>query len=250
MRSFKLFIMLACLSLGGFVNAQGTPASTPKYRILMDIAHGQIFWNDPADMEGKDPNQIGRVKYMTDQFVKTASSVNAELVYQKGEIKPGDLTNCDLLFIHIPSSKYSPAEIKAIIQYLQHGGALFVVMDEDYWATLEQTNVNDIINPFGLKYEGQSPDTLVGGYTKAGIISNTALKITYQGGRIVDGGTPFCFKNESDPYPFGKYVALKNGGKIIAMGDGMTSLYMTNWKGISDYQCQEFMHDAFKWLCK
>jgi len=41
---------------------------------------------------------------------------------------------------------------------------------------------------------------------------------------------------------------LKKGGKIIVMGDGMVSLYMTGWKGVNDYQCSEFMHDAFKWL--
>jgi hypothetical protein len=40
----------------------------------------------------------------------------------------------------------------------------------------------------------------------------------------------------------------KNGGRVIVMGDGMVSLYMTSWKGVDDYQCAEFMHDVFRWL--
>ena len=85
-------------------------------------------------------------------------------------------------------------------------------------------------------------------HTKAGIITDKSLKITYQEGRIVKGGTPFCFNNQTEEYPFGTYMKLKNGGKIIVMGDGMTSLYMTSWDGVNDYQCSEFMYDVFNWL--
>jgi hypothetical protein len=45
-------------------------------------------------------------------------------------------------------------------------------------------------------------------------------------------------------------VAKLVSGKIIVMGDGMVSLYMTSWEGIRDYQCQEFMQDVFRWLLK
>lgn len=222
--------------------------TSSKKKIHMDIAHGQKFWNDPADMKGQDENWINRIKYMTDQFLRTASSVNSELFYLKKEIKPENLSDCDLLFIHIPSSKYTPSEVKAITEYLKNGGALFLVMDEDYWSTLEDTNVNDIIKPFDIQFGDQSPDTTLGGRTKAGLITEESLKISYYYGRIIEGGTPFCFNNHDENYPFGVFKKLKNGGKIIVMGDGMTSLYMTSWKGINDFQCVEFMHDVFKWL--
>jgi len=221
--------------------------TSPKKKIYMDIAHGQKFWNDPADMKGQNENWVNRVKYMTDQFLKTASSVNAELFYLKDEIKPEDLSDCNLLFIQIPSKKYIANEVKAIVEYLKNGGSLFLVMDEDYWSTLKDANVNDIIKPFDIQFGEQSSDTTLGGITKAGIITEKPLKITYYGGRIINGGTPFCFNNNGE-YPFGVYKSLKNGGKIIVMGDGMTSLYMTSWKGVSGFQCSEFMHDAFKWL--
>ena len=242
-----VFTLLLCFVVAGTLHAQ---TSSSRYRILIDIAHNQRFWNDPARMAGMDKNQIDRVRYMTDQITKNAASLNSDIGYLKGEIKPDDLAKCDLMFIHIPSTKYAPGEIKAITQYLQNGGSLFLVMDVDYWSTLEQTNVNDIIEPFGIQYGGQSPDTLSGGYTKAGIITDKPLKITFAEGRIVKGGTPFCFSTQSEGYPFGTFRELKNSGKIIVMGDGMVSLYMTSWKGVNDYQCSEFMHDVFKWLLK
>jgi hypothetical protein len=238
--TFILFIVYA-----GNIAAQ-TPS--PRKRILIDIAHKQKFWNDPSMMTGMDKNQVERVKYLTDQIMKNASSLDAGIGYLKEEIKPENLKNCDLLFIHIPSAKYGPGEIKAIIAYIQNGGSLFLAMDVDYWSTLEQTAINDIIEPFGIQFGGQSPDTLSGGYTKAGIITNKALKITYAEGRIVKGGTPFCYNNQTEEYPFGVFKELKNGGKMIIMGDGMVSLYMTSWKGVKDYECGEFMQDVFKWL--
>jgi hypothetical protein len=184
---------------------------------------------------------------MTDQFLKTASSVDAELFYFKNEIKSKDLSDCDLLFIHIPSKKYTANEVDAIIEYLKKGGSLFLVMDEDFWSTLKDANVNDIIKPFDIQFGKQSPDTTLGGITKEGLITEKPLKITYYGGRIINGGTPFCF-NKNGEYPFGVFKSLTNGGKIIVMGDGMTSLYMTSWNGVNDFQCAEFMHDVFKWL--
>jgi hypothetical protein len=223
--------------------------SSPK-KILIDVAHGQKFWNDPADMKGMDPNFIERVKYMTDQISKSAASVNADIGYIKGKIKPTDLATCDLLFIHIPSAKYSQDEVAAIRDYLQKGGSLFLAMDANYWSTLEQTGVNEIVSPLGIKFGEDCPDTLSGGYTKPSEITDKKLKVTYHGARIVNGGTPFCFSNQSETYPFGTFATLKNGGKVVAMGDGMVSLYMTSWKDVNDYQCSEFMHEVFAWLLK
>jgi hypothetical protein len=223
------------------------PQTTPTRKICMDITHGQKFWNNPVSMD-KNNNQLDRVKYMTNQFLNTASSVNAELVYLKNEINSEQLSHCDLLFIHVPSKKYNHNEVKAIIKYLNNGGSLFLVMDEDYWSTLKDANVNDIIGPFDIQFGEKGPDSLTGGYTKAGIITEKPLKISYHSGRIIIGGTPFCFNTQSEKNPFGVFKKLNKGGKIIVMGDGMVSLYMTSWKGVNDYQCSEFMHDAFNWL--
>jgi hypothetical protein len=244
----RVSALFICLTLG--VSAYSQTAKPAKYKIFMDVAHGEKFWHDPASMEGMNPDFIDRVKYMTNEFEKTAKSVDANFSYLKTEIKAEQLAKCDLLFIHIPSAKYSPGEVDAITKYLNTGGSLFLVLDEDYWSTLEQTNVNDLIRPFGIQFGGQSPDTLAGGLTRVNPITPKPLKVTYSGARIVNGGTPFCFNARSDKFPFGVFKELKNKGRVIVMGDGMVSLYMTEWKEVNDYQCQEFMHDAFEWLLK
>jgi hypothetical protein len=246
MRQLQIILFFSLI-----VNALGIAQnSNNKYQIYIDIAHKQRFWNDPADMNGMDKNSVNRVKYMTDEITKNAKSNNAGLAYLKQEIKPEDLSHCDLLFIHIPSAKYSEGEIKAIQNYIKKGGSLFLVMDADYWSTLEQTNVNEIIRPFGIQFGTDSQDTIVGGYSKGGIICSKTLKIPYHGARIINGGKPFCFNLQGETHPFGTFTELKNGGKIIVMGDGMVSLYMTSWQGVTDYQCSGFMEDVFRWLLK
>jgi hypothetical protein len=234
-------IVFSCVTL---------PAQTPTgNRILIDVSHAQKFWNDPADMKGMDPNMVERVKYMTGEIKKSAASAGSEVGYLKGKITSDKLEKADLLFVHIPSTKYDAQEIEAIHHYLGNGGALFLVMEVDYWSTLEQANVNDIVTPFGIRFGGQIPDSLSGGYTSAGPITPRPLKVTYHGARAVTGGTPFCFSNQSKS-PFGTFLQLSSGGKMVVMGDGMVSLYMTSWNGVDDYQCSEFMGDVFAWLLK
>lgn len=224
--------------------------ATSKKCVVVDVSHGQRFYNDPVNMSKKDSAFTERVKYMTGEIVKNANSLGAAVRYQNTAITQGDLAKCNLLFIHIPSSKFSPEEVKAIHQYLQGGGSLFMVMDTDHWSTLAQVNANDIVSPFGIVYKGDNPDGSSGGYTNAGVITDKHLAIPYHGARIVEGGAPFCFSNQTKDNPFGIYKQIKNGGKIIAMGDGMVSLYMTKWEGVDNYQCSAFMHDAFAWLLK
>ena len=128
---------------------------------------------------------------------------------------------------------------------------MFIVMEVDYWSTLEKANVNDIVQPFGVVYKNDNPDVKSsGGYTEAGAVAGKRFSIPYHGARIVEGGTPFCFSNQTKENPFGVYKKLDGGGKIVAMGDGMVSLYMTSWEGVNNYQCSEFMHDVFAWLLK
>ena len=238
--------LLAAIAWAGMAMAQ----SSAKYKVLMDVAHGQKFYNNPASMHPGSGQDIERVKYMTGELTKNAVALNADLDYLNGEIKPAALEKADLLFIHIPSAKYTPSEVKAITEFVAKGGSLFLVMDVDYWSTLEQTNVNDLIRPFGIEYGRDAPDSLSGGYTKANPVTAKPLKITYHGSRLVKGGTPFCFTNQSEENPFGVFTSQAGGGKIIVMGDGMTPLYMTEWNGVADYQCSEFMNDALAWLLK
>ncbi len=248
MKPITLFAVPFSLFVSVCAHAQ-TPAPA-THRICMDVAHEQKFWHDPTDMPGADAKFVERMKYMTGEFEKTAASVEASLSYLKKEVTAKDLEGCNLLFIHIPSVKYTPGEVSAISKYVASGGSLFLVMDQDMWSTLEQTNVNDLIRPFGVQFGGESPDSLAGGHTKAGLVTEKGLKISYHGARTVTGGTPFCFNDRSDAHPFGTFKEVENGGKVVVMGDGMVSLYMTSWENVQDYQCQAFMQDVFQWLMK
>lgn len=249
--SLKAYVAFMVLFQTLGIYSSSSQTSNRQKQILVDIAHGQKFYNDPNEMNGKDSALVQRIKYMTGELAKNAAGLNAEMRFQKGKISQEGLANCDLLFIHMPSSKYDAGEVQAIQQYLKKGGSMFIVMEVDYWSTLDKANVNDIVQPFGVVYKNDNPDgKSSGGYTEAGAVAGKHFSIPYHGARIVQGGTPFCFSNQTKENPFGIYKKLDGGGKIIAMGDGMASLYMTSWEGVNNYQCSEFMHDVFAWLLK
>lgn len=172
MKPIALFSLVFSLWTAVCAHAQ-TPAP-PKHRICIDVAHQQRFWADPADVDEK---RAARVKYMTGEMLKTAAALEASLSYLKKDITPDGLKGCDLLFIHIPSAKYTPGEVSAISKSIASGGSLFLVMDQDMWSTLEQTNVNDLIRPFGIQFGSEGPDA-AGGHTNAGPITDKRLKIS------------------------------------------------------------------------
>jgi hypothetical protein len=225
-----------------------TIASAQKKKILVDVAHGQKFYSDPADMISTQLVPTERLKYMTGELGKNGATHNAEIAYLKTPITRDALSKSDLLFIHVPSTKYSADECEAIKQYISKGGSLFIVMEEDYWATLAQVNVNDIVKPFGITFSGDSPDRTTGGHSKPGKVTAKKYSIPYHGARKVEGGAPFAYSNESDAHSFGVFTEVKGGGKIVAMGEGMVSLYMTSWQGVTDYQCAGFMGETIGWL--
>lgn len=245
MRSFAtvsfLVVLKICSSLG---------ASAQQKKILVDVAHGQRFYSDPGDKVSTELVPTERLKYMTGELGKNAAAHNAEIRYLKTPITAEALSKTDLLFIHVPSKKYSAEECNAITDFLSKGGSLFIVIEEDYWATLAQVNANDIVEPLGITYSSNSPDRSSGGHSEPGKVTKNKYRIPYHGARAVDGGTPFAFSDDSARNPFGVFKELKGGGKVIAMGEGMVSLYMTSWQDISDYQCAPFMQDAIGWLLK
>jgi hypothetical protein len=226
-----------------------TAASAQKKNVLVDVAHGQKFYSDPADKISTDLVPTDRLKYMTGELTKNGAAHSAGISFQKTPITTDALNKSDLLFIHVPSTKYSPEECTAIRKYLEKGGSLFIVMEVDYWATLAQSNVNDIVKPFGITFAADSPDESSGGHSKPSEITKAKYVIPSHGARMVDGGTPFAYSDKSAT-PIGVFKEVKGGGKIIAMGDGMASLYMNSWQGVTDYQCAGFMGEVMGWLLK
>lgn len=229
----------------------GTDADAQKKKLLVDVGHGQKFYSDPADKISTDLVPTDRLTYMTGEITKNATANDATVGYVKAPITKDALSKCDLLFIHSPASKYSADEIAAIKQYVEKGGSLFVVMEEDYWSTLDQVNVNDLVTPFGITFKGDSPDKSVGGHSAKGKITKKEYSIPSHGLRLVEGGTGFAYSNTSgNKDPFGVYTETTGGGKVVAMGEGMVSLYMTSWEGVDNYECSPFMGEVIGWLLK
>ena len=218
--------------------------------ILVDVGHGQKFYSDPADKISSDLVPTERLEYMTKELTKNGAAHKAKVGYVKAPITEAALSKSDLLFIHTPSTKYSSDECTAIRQFVEKGGGLFIVMEVDYWSTLEQSNVNDILKPFGITFGSDNPDESSGGHATAGPVTKQQYKIPSHGARLVEGGKPFAYSNASSTVPIGVYTETRGGGKIVAMGEGMSALYMNSWQGVNDYQCAPFMEDVVGWLLK
>lgn len=240
-------LLLIALSIH-FNNAYAQSGKANK-KILVDVAHGQRFWHDATDMPGKDTALIARAKYMNGELMKNAKALKASVAFQKTKFTPASLKGVDVLFLQGVGTKLEENETAAIRDFLQNGGGLFVTMDEDYWGTLDQININDVVKPYGIEYKQNNPEKSSGGYAKPGDIASDRWSIPVHGARIVEGGTPFCFINANES-PFGVYKEVGNGGRIVAMGDGMSSLYMTQWEGVDNYQCSEFMQNVLGWLMR
>jgi hypothetical protein len=244
-------LVTACIVLITFFNHSNIAyaQSVKEKKILVDVAHGQRFWHDPNDMSGKDSALTARVRYMAGELSKNATALNATVAYQKTKFTPAALQDVDVLFLQGVGVKLEGSEIAAIRKFVENGGGLFVTMDEDYWGTLDKFNVNDIVKPFGIEYKQDNPERSSGGYAKPGDIVSERWSIPVHGARIVEGGTPFCYINAGES-PFGVYKEINSSGRIVAMGDGMSSLYMTEWEGVENYQCSEFMQGVLGWLMK
>lgn len=246
MKSFTnfTFLLVSLMCFCTIVSAQ------KKKKILVDVAHGQRFYSDPSEGISTELVPTDRLRYMTGELTKNAAAHNAEIAYLKTSITVDALSKGDLLFIHVPSKKYSAEECKAIRQFIEKGGSLFIVVEEDYWSPLAQLNVNDIVSPFGITYSSNNPDKTTGGHSQPGEVTRKKYSIPYHGARSVSGGKPFAVSNDSDENAFGVFTEVNGGGKVIAMGEGMVSLYMTSWQGVTDYQCAPFMEETIGWLLK
>ncbi len=243
MKKLPLIVLFVALILH-------TTSLLAQKTILVDVGHGQKFYSDPADKISSELVPTDRLNYMTGELTKNANANKATIAYVK-ELNKEALSKCNLLFIHSPATKYSAEELVAIKQYLEKGGSLFIAMEEDYWSTLDQVNVNDIVKPFGITFRGDSQDKSTGGHSVVGKVTKTKYSIPSHGLRQVEGGTGFAFSNASPGKdPFGVFTELKGGGRIVAMGEGMVSLYMTQWQDVKDYQCAPFMQDVIGWLLK
>ena len=206
--------LLAASILAVSILVHAPPAAAPV-RLSYDLSHG----------EAEPPGPM----------VAIAERLNVEIHLQKEPISPKALEAVRLLYLRAPSTAFSAAEKEAIIGFVEGGGSLLLVLDEERRQSLATTGVNDLIAPFGLRLTGDT-DYLhnCGGIGKAGEIHRADREVPFSGGRAVEGGTPFAFQldREGAPaQPFAAWSELEGGARIVVMGEGMASLFLGTANG-------------------
>ena len=180
-----------------------------KQVVLFDIAHGQ--------------KALPRLQALGEE-------VNFTVRNSKQAISDEALEGVDLLCLIGPTTQFAKEESAAIVDFVQDGGSLLLVVDESRRTPLEETRANEMLAPFGLKITGDTEYLHnCGGIAKAGQIHKQDLEIPYSGGRAVEGGTPFAFQlnKEGEPsQPFAAYVEVSGGGRVIAMGEAMAAIFL------------------------
>jgi hypothetical protein len=203
-----------------------------------------------------------------DPLVALARKLSLELVNVEVPISGATLQAGDVLYLRAPSIAFSKVEKEAIVTFIKDGGSLLLVLDEEKRQSLATTGVNDFLGPFGIRL---TPDTPYipnpGAIAKAGEINRFNRELPYDGGRSVEGGTPFAFQLDKDGKPAQPYAAwkkLEGGGRIVVLAEGMASLFLGSPKGrrlapVADDDNMDlywgkdsaiFMEEVLSWLAR
>jgi hypothetical protein len=185
-------------------------------RLLYDLAHG----------EQAPPGPMGDI----------AKKLGLEIQTSAQPISAESLKGVRILYLRAPSKEFASTETEAIVAFVKSGGSLLLVLDEERRQSLVKTGVNNLITPFDMRL---TPDTgylhNCGGIAKAGEINKADRELPFSGGRAVEGGSAFAFQLDKDgkpAQPFGAYKRLDNGARIVALGEGMASLFLGVSNGV------------------
>lgn len=187
-----------------------TSAAADSQRLYLDRAHGE-----------------GAV---APALIEIAGKSNLHIAEAATPITAQSLEGTRLLYLRAPTEEFTSEERAAIILYVQNGGSLLLVLDEEQRQSLAKTQVNEILRPFGLSLTADTEYRHnCGAIAKAGEINKQDRELPYSGGRSVEGGTPFAWQLDADgqpAQPFAAYKKVEGGGRIIVMGEGMASLFL------------------------
>lgn len=249
MKKSVLLIALICFAINSIAQNK---------RILLDISHH----TDSAYMK-VNPNVFTEYKTLVED------KVGAELYINKSdELTPDVLANVDVLIIPspldkdrvVPKRNLTATERKSIVEYVQNGGKLIFLMDEEDRVDMNCFGANDIVKPFGMEYGADLPmERNIGAHSIISEIVQNEYELSYSGSRTISGGTPISYKNGNDNIVHGAYVKLDNGGTIVAFAETMTGIFMggvtmkikdgtyITWNGKDD---KAFIQDIIEWLLK
>ena len=189
------------------------------------VASADTFYYDCAHGE-REPNET--IKMLVREL-------ELDFCERKTEICPESLVGCKVLYLQAPATKLGVDEQTTIIEFVNSGGAMFLVLDEEVRQSLQETEVNNLIIPFGMMLTVDTPYLHnQGGMGQKGEILRADYELPYSGGRAVAGGTAFAYrldKHGNAELPFASYKKLDSGGRIVVMGEGMPSIFLGTKEG-------------------
>ena len=153
---------------------------------------------------------------------KTKATINLS----QTSITDSVLSGTHALILFSPTKPFTATEKETIVKYLNQGGSMLLIFDEERRTKLEEVGVNDFVKPFGIEFTGDIPVRHnCGAIAEKSNICKTRRELPYSGGRSIAGGEVI-----SRVYDEGNYIhcAYKTTGKgkIILMSDGMAGLLL------------------------
>jgi hypothetical protein len=208
----------------------GAPASQappPRPKVLFDLSHAQTYFSAEPGRETAAQRAYGVI----------ADSLGIELAVTGQRLSPTSLAGVQTVVIVAPAQPLDDAEVKSVVDFVNAGGSLLLVMDEERRQNLARSRVNDMIRPFGLTLTADTPYLHNrGAVARAGRINAADRELPYSGGRAVEGGTPFSLMLEADGRPstlaHAAWLETPSGGRIVVMGDAMVVILLGQPEGV------------------
>jgi hypothetical protein len=211
--AFALLLVLEARAAFCLEATQETRSDMP--RLYFDRAHGQA------------PVPEG--------MTNISNKLKLQILSFEQPISADGLRGSSLLYLRAPSKPFTEEEKNSIIQFVERGGSLLLVLDEERRQNLQLTGVNDLITPFGMRLTADTayvPNP--GAIALAGEINRSDREIPYDGGRAIEGGKAFAFQLDKAGKPAQPYAAwqrIEGGGRIVVMAEGMASLFLGSPNG-------------------
>lgn len=134
------------------------------------------------------------------------------------------------------SRAFTPEERELVRSFLQNGGALLAIIDQEERTPLLADGVQSLLAPFGLAYTANTPYLHnCGALARKGAVVHADYELPYSGGRAVTGGQPFAWRLDQKgdaAEVFAASVEIPGGGRIVAMAEGMAYLGMGTADGV------------------
>lgn len=182
---------------------------------------------------GLKPDAVLLVHSGSSFMSNAAKAVGAKVVTATSPVTAEQLAHATALSIAGPSEPFTAAEQAAIQEFVERGGSLLVIVDDDRRQPRALEIANPLLAAFGLEFTASIPYVHnVGAVSVVGPISREKRELPYSGGRAVKGGTPLSIIQDTEQLAHAAFVERPSGGRVIAIGEGMVALGMGTPEGV------------------